>query len=152
MVAHQAHLQALLVNSSVLLASPLTTPVDHPKLQGALIQGRRQRVSPFHAAVANSYISVLGGADQETSFQVTRERDLGYDAEDVTPSKRRKPGKEKNVTDMDAWDSQEPSVGLESIGLAKKSAGGGSASLSSREKKNAPKRRRYVQGSDFRRP
>lgn len=142
MVAHQAHLQALLVNSSVLLASPLTTSTERSKPQGDSSHSRRQRVSPFQMAVANSHTSANGGSDQEISLETTRERDLGYDAQDATPSKKRKSGKEKDISGMDVWDSHESLVGLASPALPKKIARGASASQADKEKKNPPKRRR----------
>ncbi|KAJ9104601.1 hypothetical protein QFC21_002099 [Naganishia friedmannii] len=142
MIAQQAHLRALLANSSVLLASPLAISSDRSKMHGDTSHNRRQRVSPSRVGVDNTFTSGNGGSDQETLSHTTREHDLGYNAADVTPSKRRKTGKEKSASGMDFWDAEETSARLGSPALAKQPVAGTSATQLYKDKKNAPKRRR----------
>ncbi|KAJ9098529.1 hypothetical protein QFC19_006297 [Naganishia cerealis] len=145
LVAHQAHLQALLTNSSVLLASPSMKFIERPKIQGDAAHIRRQRASPTRAAVTNGYGSAYGGSDQENTSQPTRGTNvMAYDADDVTPSKRRRTGKEKNAMGMDTWDLEETLLGRRSPALGKKPVASVAISQAYKEKKIVSKKRKYV--------
>jgi hypothetical protein len=144
LVAHQAHLQALLANSSIFL-SPQSSTGDALDPWDAHAAGKRARPSPTSMRIGGMALA-HGGSDFDGSASHMRNMTAGAGASvagEVTPSKKRKTGKEKvSVVSGETWEDGELVGNRRSPAPAKKAVSGSLAGHAAKDGRSVAKKRR----------
>jgi hypothetical protein len=140
LVAHQAHLQALLANSSIFL-SPQSSTGDALDPWDGHAAGKRARPSPTSMRLGGMPLA-HGGSEFDGSHMRNMTAAASV-AGEVTPSKKRKTGKEKvSVVSGERWEDGELVGNRRSPAPAKKAVSGSLAGHAAKDGRSIAKKRR----------
>lgn len=146
LIAHQAHLQALLSNSSIFLPTQLAANNETVHGWEGHITGKRARLSPPVGRVSsnNGGIPHAGSDYEPVGIQARNANGNSFSLGDLTPSKRRKTGKEKGAVaiGLDSWEDRDAHENGRSPTLAKKLPNAALSGNSAKDGRHASKKRR----------
>lgn len=146
LIAHQAHLQALLSNSSIFLPTQMAANNEIIHDWEGHITGKRARLSPPGGRVlsTNGGIPHTGSDYEPTGTLARNANGTSFSLGELTPSKRRKTGKEKGAVaiGLDSWEDREAHENGRSPTLAKKLPNAALSSNSAKDGRHVLKKRR----------